>query len=105
MCIRDSVEGRNLDFRTDVFSVGIMLYQLTTGELPFKGRNPHEILKRIPECKYLDARVVNPRVGDRLNRILTKALAREQTDRYPDVTSLLDELLRFLGEADLGDPH
>ena len=60
----EHVEGKPLDFRTDVFSVGILLYQLTTGELPFKGRNPHEILKRIAECKFIDPRQANPRIGN-----------------------------------------
>lgn len=101
----EHVEGRPLDFRTDVFSTGILLYQLSTSELPFKGRNPHEILKRIAECKFLDARVVNPLVSDRLNRIIMKALARNPDDRYPTVGPLLDDLLRFLSEVELGDPR
>src|SRR5262249_11781902 len=74
-------------------------------ELPFKGKNPHEILKRIAECKYVDARVVHPRVSDRLNRIISRALARDPGDRFPDVTSMLDELLRVLAEVDLSDPR
>jgi serine/threonine protein kinase len=43
----EHVSGGRLDFRTDVFSVGILLYQLVVGDLPFAGKNPHEILKRI----------------------------------------------------------
>jgi serine/threonine-protein kinase len=101
----EHVEGRPLDFRTDVFSVGILLYQLATGELPFKGRNPHEILKRIADCKYLDARVVNPLVADRLNRIIMRALARMPDDRYSDVSIMLDDLERFVAEVDLTDPR
>jgi serine/threonine-protein kinase len=101
----EHVEGRPLDFRTDVFAAGILLYQLSTNELPFKGKNPHEILKRIADCRYVDARVVNPLVGDRLNRIIARALAREPDDRFPDVTSMLDELLRVLAEVDLSDPR
>ncbi len=99
----EHVEGRPLDFRTDVFSVGILLYQLATGELPFKGRNPHEILKRIAECRFLDARVVNPLVADRLNRIIMRALARMPEDRYPDVALLLEDLERFLAQVGILD--
>jgi serine/threonine-protein kinase len=99
----EHVEGKPLDFRTDVFSVGILLYQVTTGELPFKGRNPHEILKRIAETRYIDARVVNPLVGERLGRIIAKALAHDPDDRFADVAPMLDDLVSYLGEAELGD--
>jgi serine/threonine-protein kinase len=101
----EHVEGRPLDFRTDMFAAGILLYQLATNELPFKGKNPHEILKRIAECKYVDARVVNPRVGDRLNRIVARALARDPADRFPDVTSMMAEVVAVLDEVDLSDPR
>ncbi len=59
------VEGQPLDFRTDVFAVGIMLYQLATGELPFEGKNPHEVLRRIAEGKFADPRTVQPARVDR----------------------------------------
>ena len=50
------IEGKQLDFRTDVFSVGIVLYLMATGELPFAGKNPHEVLRRIAEGKFPDPR-------------------------------------------------
>jgi serine/threonine-protein kinase len=97
----EHVNGGQLDFRTDVFAVGIVLYQLVTNELPFKGKNPHEILKRIAECDYLDPQVVNPLVGKRLARIITKSLAREKDDRYADVSQQLAALEKFLAESGL----
>ncbi len=84
----EHVEGRPLDFRTDVFSVGIVLYQLVTGRLPFHGRNPHEILKRIADCKYVDPREVEPRVGKELGGIVQSALARDPDDRYADISEM-----------------
>src|SRR5882724_9318150 len=79
------IEGKPLDFRTDVFSVGIILYQLSTGALPFSGKNPHEVLRRITEGKFPDPRTVDRRVSDALARIIARALARKPDDRYPDV--------------------
>src|SRR6516165_10358839 len=79
------VEGKPLDFRTDVFSVGIMLYLLATGSLPFAGKNPHEVLRRISEGKFPDPRSLNRRVSDGLARIIAHALARRPDDRYPYV--------------------
>ncbi len=97
------VEGKQLDFRTDVFSVGIMLYLLATGSLPFTGKNPHEVLRRITEGKFTDPRMVGRGVDQALSRIITKALARRPEDRYSDVVLLADELRAYLTDAGLGD--
>ncbi len=99
----EHVQGNPLDFRTDVFSVGILLYQLVTGELPFQGRNPHEILKRIAECQYKPAHQVNPMVGRELTQIINRALAREPDDRYPDISEMSGALSHYLEDCALGD--
>ena len=95
------IEGKQLDFRTDVFSVGIMLYLLATGELPFAGTNPHQVLRRIAEGKFADPRTVGRGVDQVLARIITRALARRPDDRYSDVGPLRDDLLSYLTEAGL----
>jgi eukaryotic-like serine/threonine-protein kinase len=99
------LEGRPLDVRTDVFSVGIMLYQLSTGALPFTGRNPHEVLKRIAEGKFADPRTVNRQVADRLAKIIARALARRPEDRYPAIGDLLTDLGGFVADAGLTSPR
>jgi eukaryotic-like serine/threonine-protein kinase len=97
------VEGKQLDFRTDVFSVGIMLYLLATGSLPFTGKNPHEVLRRITEGKFPDPRLVGRGVDQTLSRIITRALARRPEDRYPDVGPMADDLHGYLKDAGLGE--
>jgi tRNA A-37 threonylcarbamoyl transferase component Bud32 len=97
------IEGKPLDFRTDVFSVGILLYLLATGTLPFAGKNPHEVLRRISEGKFADPRSVKSGVDQALARIISRALARSPDDRYPDVALLGDELGAYLAEAGLTD--
>src|SRR5689334_13606088 len=95
----EHVEGRRLDFRTDVFAAGIVLYQLTVGRLPFEGKNPHEVLKRIAECKFVDPRQANPRLGNRLGRIILRAMAAEPADRYPSVGEMVLALEGYLDES------
>ena len=95
----EHVEGRPLDFRTDVFALGIVLYQLCTGRLPFEGKNPHEVLKRIAECKFTDPRSVNPRIGNRLGRIILRAMAAQPNDRYPAIGEMVAALESYLDES------
>ena len=97
----EHVEGRPLDFRTDVFAVGIVLYQLAVGRLPFEGKNPHEVLKRIAECKFVDPRQANPRIGNRLGRIILRAMAAAPDDRYPAIGEMVIALEGYLDESGL----
>ncbi len=97
------IEGRPLDLRTDVFSVGILLYQIATGSLPFSGKNPHEVLRRISDGRFADARGLNRLCGAGLCRIMARALARDPADRYPQMTALAGDLLADLTEAGLGE--
>jgi tRNA A-37 threonylcarbamoyl transferase component Bud32 len=99
----EMIEGKPLDFRTDVFAVGIMLYQLATGTLPFAGKNPHEVLRRISEGKFPDPRAANRRISDALARFLARALARRPDDRYPALDPLIADLREHLAEAGLTD--
>jgi serine/threonine-protein kinase len=95
----EHVEGRPLDFRTDVFAAGIVLYQLTVGRLPFEGKNPHEVLKRIAECRFVDPRQANPRIGNRLGRIILRAMAAAPGDRFPAIGEMVLALEGYLEET------
>ncbi|TPV93961.1 MAG: serine/threonine protein kinase [Myxococcales bacterium FL481] len=102
------INGRNIDARTDLFSIGILLYQLATGTLPFSGRNPHEVLNRIADAEYPRPSSVCPLVDDDLEEIIARSLAREPDDRYQSARALASDLQGYLdavgiptGEAEL----
>jgi tRNA A-37 threonylcarbamoyl transferase component Bud32 len=99
------LDGRTLDFRSDVFSVGVMLYQMATGVLPFTGKNPHEVLRRVSEGRFADPRTVNRLVSDQLARIVARALARKPEDRFPNMHQMLDELRAYASDAGLQNSH
>jgi serine/threonine-protein kinase len=96
------LDGRTLDFRSDVFSVGVMLYQMATGALPFPGKNPHEVLRKVSEGKFADPRTVNRLVSDQLARVIAKAMARKPEDRYPTIQAMVDDLRAYAADAGLG---
>ena len=95
------LDGRTLDFRSDVFSVGVMLYQMATGVLPFTGKNPHEVLRRVSEGKFADPRTLNRLVSDQLAKVIARALARKPEDRFPTLLEMVDELRGYTSDAGL----
>jgi serine/threonine-protein kinase len=99
------LDGRTLDFRSDVFSVGVMLYQMATGVLPFTGKNPHEVLRRVSEGKFADPRTLNRLVSDQLAKVIARALARKPEDRFPTLLEMVDELRGYTSDAGLSQPH
>ncbi len=99
------LDGKTLDFRSDIFSLGVMLYQMATGVLPFAGKNPHEVLKRIGEGRFADPRTVSPRVSDHLAKVIARSLARNPNDRYPRIALMLDDLCTYVVDAGLENPR
>src|SRR5690606_21905861 len=69
------------------------------GELPFSGRNPHEVLARIADAEYTRASLICSLVDDELEAIIDRALAREPDQRYQTAEDLVHELERYLEEV------
>ena len=99
----EMLKGMDLDKRSDLFSVGTILYWMATGRLPFTGNNPHQVLRRIMEGEYPDPQQINPEVGADLARIIKRSLATEPEDRYGSADDLKTALQRTLTGLDLDD--
>src|SRR5262249_44768225 len=89
-------EGLLVDGRSDIYSLGVMLYEMLCGRRPFEARNTGELLR-----VKLDQDPIPPRqlVGDippKLERICLKAMARRVTDRYTTAADLAEDLRRWL---------
>ena len=100
----EQVEGGTSDARSDVFSLGTVLYFCATGRLPFIGRNPHHLLKLLLEGEYPDPLRLRPSVGAELAQIMNKALSRAPADRYQSADEMADRLRGFLTEMEIDDP-
>ncbi len=91
--------GRPIDHRSDVFSLGIVLYEMVTETKPFIGAGTElTILELVRQCVVTPAREINPRVPEALDRVIMKALARDPDDRYQDAGQMQRGLERFLRE-------
>ncbi len=78
----EQIESSVVDARADIFSMGTILYEMTTGNLPFTGNTPHQIIKRVVEGYYDNPLSVNPSVGDGIASITVKCLQVKQELRF-----------------------
>ncbi|MFK8002780.1 MAG: serine/threonine protein kinase [Polyangiales bacterium] len=99
----EQVAAGDVDERSDIFSLGTVLYYLATGRLPFQGRNPHQILKRIVDGDFPEPLRINPAMGGELAGILRRTMSVEPSERQDGVDSLEAELQRFLLGLDIED--
>ena len=98
------IEGREADVRSDVFSLGTLLYWLCTGKLPFEAPTTTAVLKRILDGTYPDARAVCPAVSDSLWACLREALERDPAKRLPSALALRERLEAVLREDGVDRP-
>lgn len=89
-------EGHLVDGRSDVFSLGVVFYELLSGTRPFIGEDVSELLQRIETLEPKPPRQIDASIPKELERICLKALAKRLTERYPTALDLADDLRHFL---------
>jgi len=101
----EQIEGGDVDGRTDVFALGVVLYECLVGHLPFEGKNPAQVLRRVLDGTYAPADRERPSVGGRYSAILDQALAGELKDRLESPTALATLLREELESLGISEPH
>ncbi|MBM4088932.1 MAG: hypothetical protein FJ276_05790 [Planctomycetes bacterium] len=91
-------EGHRVDGRADIFSLGIVLYELLTGKCPFRGETRVELRQQITTVEPRPPRQINDSLPGELERICLKALAKRVSDRYTTALDLAEDLRRCIAD-------
>ena len=91
--------GQQLDARTDLFSFGVTLYEMATGEMPFHGDTTGVLFLSILQDTPVPATLVNPNLPSELQLIITKCLEKDRELRYQQASDIRRDLKRFEGKS------
>ncbi len=92
----EQVRGLPIDKRSDIFAVGIVTYELLTGERLFVGETDFSTLEKVRNVEIVPPSSYNKKIPAELERLMLKALARDPEDRYSNAIDLHDDLQSFL---------
>jgi Tfp pilus assembly protein PilF/predicted Ser/Thr protein kinase len=98
----EQVRAKELDARSDLFSFGAVLYEMTTGQLPFRGESSAVICKAILDAAPTPAVRLNPDVPAELERIINRALEKDRQLRYQHASDMGSELQRLKRDTETG---
>ncbi|WP_437604798.1 protein kinase [Sorangium sp. So ce834] len=101
----EQIEGGEVDARTDVFALGVLFYECLVGHLPFEGKNPAQVLRKVIEGVYPEAERERPAVGARWSRIVAGALSHDIAGRTASPRALAELIRAELAELGVAEPR
>ena len=96
----EQVEGQVIDSRTDIFALGIMLWEMLANQRLFLANNELNTLRKIRECNITSLQKLNPNIPSELDQITLKALAKDKAQRYQTAADMSRDLQSFLSRFD-----
>ena len=98
----EQARGRAVDHRSDIFSLGVMIYELATGQMPFAGASPLDTMHAIAFEESRPVTEIKPGLPPDLQRIISRCLRKRPQDRYQSTRELADDLKRLRADTESG---
>src|SRR5205807_8904723 len=98
----EQVRGKDLDARTDLFSFGVVLYEMVTGSLPYRGETSGVIFEAILNRAPVPPIRLNPNLPPKFEDIINRALEKDRELRYQHASEMKSELMRLKRDTDTG---
>ena len=98
----EQARGRNVDQRSDIFSLGVMIYEMSTGQMPFEGTSPVDTMHAIAFDEARPVTQIRPGLPPDLQRVVSRCLRKRPEDRYQHTRELVDDLKRLRSDTESG---
>ena len=100
----EQASGKGSSTKSDIYSMGVLFYELLTGKLPFRGDNAVEIALKHMKDNFPSVRKVKPEIPQSLENVLIKATAKNPNNRYENVKEMHDDIMTCMDEKRKNEP-